>query len=241
MERDELLTARAEAATRLEGVVEERTAELQQRGNILRVTFDNMDHGVVMFDNEFKLTSWNRQIVQLLELPESLLTGRQNFEDFVRFLAKRGEYGDVDAGAQLRKLTAEVGRHYTFERTRPDGTIIEITPQSAAGRRHCYHLHRHYRAQALRGCSQGRAQPAEAMSRSESSFLANMSHELRTPAQRHHRPHRHAGEQCGGALAPTRRWSRCAACTGRARICSGLINQVLDLSKIEAGKLRAQP
>ena len=33
----------------------------------------------------------------------------------MRFLAKRGEYGDVDAGAQLRKLTAEVGRHYSFE------------------------------------------------------------------------------------------------------------------------------
>ena len=78
LERDQLLAERAEAASRLEKIVEERTAELQERGNILRVTFDNMDHGVVMFDDELKLTSWNRQFVQLLELPPSLLTGEQH-------------------------------------------------------------------------------------------------------------------------------------------------------------------
>ena len=54
------------------------------------------------------------------------MTGRQNFEDFVRFLAERGEYGDVDVDAQLRKFTAEAGRHYSFERTRPNGTVLEI-------------------------------------------------------------------------------------------------------------------
>ena len=237
VERDELLTARAEAATRLEGVVEERTAELQQRGNILRVTFDNMDHGVVMFDNEFKLTSWNRQIVQLLELPESLLTGRQNFEDFVRFLAKRGEYGDVDAGAQLRKLTAEVGRHYSFERTRPNGTVLEIkhNPLPGGGMVIIYTdiTERKRYEEALTAARD----QAEAMSRTKSSFLANMSHELRTPLNAiigltEMLVSNTARFGTDKALEPLRRVNR----AGTHLL--GLINQVLDLSKIEAGKLQ---
>ena len=236
MERDELLTERAEAATRLEGIVEKRTAELQERGNILRVTFDNMDHGVVMFDAGFKLTSWNRQIVQMLELPESLLTGGKSFEDFVRFLAKRGEYGDVDADAQLRKLTAEAGRHYSFERIRPNGTVLEIkhNPLPGGGMVIIYTdiTERKRYEEALTAARD----QAEAMSRTKSSFLANMSHELRTPLNAIigltemlvSNAARFGTEK---ALEPLRRVNR----AGTHLL--GLINQVLDLSKIEAGKL----
>jgi adenylate cyclase len=236
VERDQLLTERAEAATRLERIVEERTAELQQRGNILRVTFDNMDHGVVMFDAEFKLTSWNRQIVQLLELPESLLTGRRSYAAFVRYLASRGEYGDVDAETQLRKLVAEVDRHYSFERTRPNGTVLEIkhNPLPGGGMVLIYTdiTERKRYEEALTAARD----QAEAMSRTKSSFLANMSHELRTPLNAIigltdmlvSNAARFGTEK---ALEPLRRVHR----AGTHLL--GLINQVLDLSKIEAGKL----
>ena len=78
----------------------------------------------------------------------------------------------------------------------------------------------------------------EMASQHKSQFLANMSHELRTPlnailgytelmldnvcALRH-------GEGAGAAAA--------IASSATARTCSGLINDVLDLSKIEAGQL----
>jgi len=48
IELDHLLAERANAAIRLEKLVEERTSELQRRGAVLRVTFDNMEHGVLM-------------------------------------------------------------------------------------------------------------------------------------------------------------------------------------------------
>ena len=233
---DRLLVERAEAASRLEKLVEERTAELGQRENTLRVTFDNMDHGVVMFDEELRFASWNRQVVQMLELPESLLTGRQTYPEFVRYLATRGEYGDIDAEAQLQRYTAEADRQYSFERTRPNGTVLEIkhNPLPGGGMVIIYSdiTVRKHHEEAL-ATARDAAQEA---SRTKSSFLANMSHELRTPLnaiigvtemlQEDARDLKREDE-----LEPLERVLRAA------RHLLALINDILDLSKIEAGKM----
>jgi signal transduction histidine kinase len=126
VELDQLLAERADAATRLEKIVEERTAELQRRGAVLRVTFDNMQHGVLMFDREQKLAAWNRQVMQLLDLPETLLAGEPRFTDFIRFLADRGEYGLTDVEDEVQRLVATAAQHHAFERIRPNGTVLEI-------------------------------------------------------------------------------------------------------------------
>jgi len=76
---------------------------------------------------------------------------------FIRFLATHGEYGAVESRGGGQRFTETAAQSYTFERTRPDGTIIEIRHNPLPGGGHCHHLYRHYRAQALRGCSQGRA------------------------------------------------------------------------------------
>jgi adenylate cyclase len=220
----------------LEKLVGDRTAELEKRGNILRVTFDNMAHGVVMFDDQMRLTSWNRQFVQMLEIPAWLLTGKTLFGDFIRFLAERGEYGPVDAEEQVQQLTANAERHYTFERTRPNGSVLEIkhNPVPGGGMVVIYTdiTERKRYEQAL---TTARDQ-AEAASRTKSSFLANMSHELRTPLNAiigltDMLLGNAARFGTDKALEPLRRVHR----AGTHLL--GLINQILDLSKIEAGKL----
>jgi PAS domain S-box-containing protein len=114
----ELERAKAEAAAAWR--VNERTRE------VMAVMLDNMSHGVAMFDGATRVAARNRRFEEMLDLPAAFFAGAPTYSDLIHYLAQRGEYGDIDVDRFVDEVVARSSQHYSTERTRPDGTVLEI-------------------------------------------------------------------------------------------------------------------
>jgi two-component system, NtrC family, sensor kinase len=85
-----------------------------------------MVDGVAMFDGELRLAAWNRNFQDLIHLPADFLAERHSFDEYVRYLTEGGEFGETDPETIIHRLRDRLREHYQFQRTRPDGTVIEV-------------------------------------------------------------------------------------------------------------------
>jgi two-component system NtrC family sensor kinase len=80
-----------------------------------------------MFDETQHPIAWNSKFQEVFDLPGILLEQHRTYEEHLHSLAARGDFGaNVDTAEEIRELVASTGQPYGYERTRPDGRIIEI-------------------------------------------------------------------------------------------------------------------
>lgn len=96
--------------------------------NLVRESLDHMGHGVTIFDSNLKLVSWNQGFLDLLSFPAELAFEGADFESFVRYNAKIGEYGEGDLEQQIAERVDAVRKFepYVFERDSKNGRALRV-------------------------------------------------------------------------------------------------------------------
>ena len=106
----------------------ERERELADKTELLQRTLENMGEGIDVYDKDMRLVAWNRRLLELLELPSQLTRVGTAFETMMRFLAERGDFGQVDVEeiVQKRVEQARGNQPYSFAGWRSSGRYLEV-------------------------------------------------------------------------------------------------------------------
>ncbi|WP_371225591.1 PAS-domain containing protein [Roseovarius sp. 2305UL8-3] len=88
-----------------------------------------IQQALTIYDRSLRLAVCNRRFQEMFDLPDRLVTTGADFADTIRYLAERGDYGDVGDLEEFVQSRVEVARafepHY-MERTRASGRTISV-------------------------------------------------------------------------------------------------------------------
>ena len=82
-----------------------------------------------IYDSDLRLVVCNRPFRAMFNLPDALVTPGASFQDTIRYLVIRGEYGpqeDLEQAVLTRVDQARAFAAHYMERTRPDGRTIAV-------------------------------------------------------------------------------------------------------------------
>ncbi|MFZ6731089.1 PAS-domain containing protein [Undibacterium sp. Ji42W] len=96
--------------------------EFHKQSLFLKAVLEHMPQGLSVFDEQLKLYLWNQGFLDVLDYhPDAIYQGVP-FEDLLRIMATRGEYGDGDIEELIntRLSLARQFQAHQFERVRPN-------------------------------------------------------------------------------------------------------------------------
>jgi diguanylate cyclase (GGDEF)-like protein len=116
--------------------------EAQELSIFLRGVLDNISQGISVYDKNFRLVSYNRQLADVLGVPQNLLENNPLLVDLLTREAELGEYGDGDpreiAEAKMRELKESIknpadGYPWSYDKKCPNNTIVEVSGKMVSG------------------------------------------------------------------------------------------------------------
>ena len=235
----------------------EKTAAADMR---LRDAIETIPEAFVLWDADNRLVLCNSNFQELHDLPDEAITVGASYESVVAAGNKPvvrntvASAGSMLPGARTFEAQLEDGRwlHISERRTK-DGGYVSVGTDITALKMHEEKLvdsekrlmatisdlqASQYRLAELAEKYAAEKTRAEEANQAKSKFLANMSHELRTPLNAIIGFSEIMESGMFGPLGAEKYQEYCADIHGSGQYLLDVINDVLDMAKIEAGRIR---
>lgn len=106
-------------------MLDEASQAVQFNRDLLQTTLDNIDQGVIVVDEDLRVTAWNRRYVEMFDLPPGFVHVGLPIAQIYRLNAERGESPkDVEAWVERRLEALSRRIPHEHERARPDGRVL---------------------------------------------------------------------------------------------------------------------
>lgn len=230
-------------------------AQAQAAENRLRDGIESVSDAFVLFDRNGRLILWNQAFQDAFAFPPGVVCkgAQKDALNLIAAEAVKAEHPSASGRAGVREVELKDGRWLQMaERFTGDGGTVVIAADITVIRRQ--EAERRRAADELRGMVAALEDReaklsllarkyevamtrAEAANQAKSEFLANMSHELRTPLNAINGFSEIMAGEMFGPLGDRRYKGYAADIHQSGQHLLSLINDILDMAKIEAGKL----
>lgn len=245
-------------------IVDEASDMFRFNRGLLQGAIEHMGQGISVVDRELRLVAWNRRYIELFSYPPGLIQVGRSIEEIIRYNAGQGLCGAGDVEAQVARRVAFMkrGSPHISARERPDGRVIEmqgnpmpaggfvmtftdITPFRAA-ERVLREANEHLEARVAERTHELSElnrqlllvnQQVERANQSKSRFLAAVSHDLTQPLNAAKLFTSSLLEMLPPEDEPARIARHIDDALGATE---DLITDLLDISRLEAGKFKAK-